>query len=339
MPELVAEEEPPQGPQKDPNAAILRDYRHSRVCKIDLKIPSGRSGRGEKPKPPKSARDEKGRGFSLGTLVPDLLRVPLAFILAFGLVGGLILAWVAVARTSDSSMGFFVALIPLAGAAALRLIPQRGTAIGFLAVILGIIGVGAGKAAIAKWGMIPMLEKRAHEEVLENLPVLLGDKNLQIPPDQSAKHILKRWDCLICVALAHLVDQQQADPKEARALALEMFKLHGSGVGFTEAVSMIGANDAAADAQREAFAKRMEDNPLYNKAEELIFGWEDAEALKMARQYYPAYVKLMNQAQLIHNLENSDDLFKFAFIATLSALDMIWIALGIGGAFVLTGLD
>jgi hypothetical protein len=342
VPELVPEEEPPQDLQEDPNAAILRDYRNARARKIDMKIPAGRAGRSGRSKPEKTSKDdqseEKG-GFSLGALLPDALRTPLAFILAFGLVGGLILTWVAVARTSDSSMSFFAALIPLAGAAALRLIPQRGTAVGFLAVILGIVGIGAGKAAMAKWGMIPMFEKRAHEEVLENLPALLSDKNLQIPTDQSAKHILKRWDCLMCVALAHLVDQKEADPKEARALALEMFDLSGSGTGFTEAVSMIGANDASVDSRQEAFAERMKDNKLYNKATELIFGWEDSDALKMARQYYPAYAKLMSQAQLIHNLQNSDDLFKFAFIASLSALDMIWIALGIGGAFVITGLD
>lgn len=337
LPELVPEEERMQEVQEDPNAQILRDFRNSRARKIDLKIPGRKPGRREKP--PKPDQGEEKGGFSLGDLIPDALRTPLAILLALGLVGGLILTWVAVAKTADSSMSFFVALIPLAGGAALRLIPERGMAVGLMAVILGIAGVGAGKAAMAKWGMIPMLEKRAHEEVLENLPALLNDKNLQMPPDQSAKFIIKRWDCLMCVALIQLVDQKEADPREARALALEMFSLSGTGVSFTEAITNIGANDAAAESRREIFNERMEDNQLYNKATGMVFSWEDSEALQLARRYYPAFSRLVAQAQLLYNLENSEDLFKFAFIASLSALDMIWIALGVGGAFVITGLD
>lgn len=337
LPQLVPEEELMQEVQEDPNAEILRTLRSNRARKINLKIPGRKGDRCENP--PKPDGGEEKDGFSLGDLIPDALRTPLAILLALGLVGGLILTWVAVAKTADSSMSFFAALIPLAGAAALRLIPERGMAVGLMAVILGIAGVGGGKAAMAKWGMIPMLERRAHEEVLENLPALLNDKNLQMPPDQSAKFIIKRWDCLMCVALIQLVDQKEADPREARALALEMFSLSGTGVSFTEAITNIGANDASAQSRQEIFAERMEDNQLYNKATGMVFGWEDSEALQMARRYYPAFSKLAGQAQLLYNLENSEDLFKFAFIASLSALDMIWIALGVGGAFVITGLD
>lgn len=339
-PELVPEDDFSEVVEEDPNSAILRQMRSARAHKIDLKIPSGRkSGRYAGKTKDSKQQQEKGGGFSLGALIPDALRMPLAFVLAFGLVIGLIAVWVIMARAHDATMGFFAALIPLAGAVSLRIMPNRGTAVGFLAVLLGMVGIGAGKFAMAKWGMIPMLQKQSQEEVLENIQVTLSNEKLQLSPGKSAKFMLRIPGAIPCVAISYLVHQENADPHEARLLALDILHSSGASQTFTEAVNNIGANDASAETREIAMYDRLADNELYGRASALIFGWEDNDAISMARTYYPAYARLAAQAQLQNRLSGTTDLFKFAFMQTLSAMDMIWIALGIGGAFIISTID
>lgn len=339
-PELVPEDDFPEVMEEDSTAAILRQARAARARKIDLKIPSGRrSGRRtDKIKAAKPEREEGG-GFSFDALIPDMLRMPLAFVIAFGLVVGLIVTWVIMARAQDSTMNFFAALIPLAGAVGLRIMPSRGTAVGFLAVVLGIAGVGGGKFAMAKWGMVPMLQRQAEEEVLENIQVTLNKKDLQLDAGTSAKSMLIRPGAMSCVAICYLVHQENADPREARLLALDILHSSGTSQGFTEFISDIGANDASAESRELAMYERLEENELYNRAITLLFGWEEPDAIRMARVYYPAYARLAYQAQLQNRLSGTTDIFKFAFMQTLSAMDMIWIALGIGGAFIISTID
>mgnify|MGYP000054365537 CR=1 FL=1 len=340
MPEMTAEDEFPEVVEEDPNAAVLRQVRTSRARKLDLKIPSGRKSGIRGRKSGDSGPDSSDRGgFSLDGLLPDFLRTPLGFLLAFGLVGGLIWTWVIMARASDSSMNFFAALIPLAGAAGLRLIPGRGVAVGFLAVVLGLVGIGAGKAAMTRWGMIPMLERQAEEEVLENIAVTMNNKNLQLPADKSAKFILRTPGAMSCVALAYLVHQENADPHEARMLALDLLRTSGGDKGFTEAVSNIGAFDASEETRQIALYERLEGNELYGKVTGLLWTWEDGDAIRMARTYYPVYSRLAYQARLQRQFSSGEDPFEMAFMASLSAMDIIWFALGIGGAFVVSTFE
>ncbi len=132
---------------EDPNLEAIQMAAQDRAAGRAKAGPSRRkSGKGPKSKDPGKGKTERT---PLSEMVPDLLRLPLSLGLCVAAIGATILLWIVCGRAAASALGFFALLVPLAGAAALRLFMVNRT---FLLAVLGTL-VG-GLLPISCWSLI-----------------------------------------------------------------------------------------------------------------------------------------------------------------------------------------
>jgi hypothetical protein len=327
--------------QEDPNAVILKQVRQDKMAKQKVKnIPA---------KPVQAASVKTGRrersdsSFSLTEIVPDALHFPLSLVLGLLAVCGFIGIWIVAAQKTQNPLTFFTMLIPWAAAGGIRLLAVNRTfALGTLAAVMGIAGIGIGRVVVAKTVVVPLLNKIANQEILVDLKTLLADPRGQLSQGESAKSIANDGDFITCIAIVAAVDQDGADPAVARKLALDIIRASKK-TNIIEMVSQAGTGTASreASAQDEPELSQQESDVM-NKAYDHLSQWEDVTdtpKLAAARKYYPALSKLIAQCKLQQILEDPQKAFHFALLSTLSLLEVVWLLAGLCGAYVLAAFD
>ena len=152
--------------------------RLKRTAKADGQPKSNRSAS------ERTQTDDSG-GLSLMDKIPDVLRLPLGLVLSVAAVGVTILIWITCSRATENALCFAALFVPLAGALALRLfVVERTLLLGIAAVAIGGLGIAAGKAAIARYVVIPYYHQKAEEVVLADLKKILADPRAQLPESQ-----------------------------------------------------------------------------------------------------------------------------------------------------------
>ncbi len=319
---------------EDPNLEAIQAAARDRTARRATATPSRRkSGKSPKSKDPGKGESERT---ALSEIVPDLLRLPLSLVLCVAAIGAMVLLWIVCARAAVSALGFFALLVPLAGAAALRLfMVNRTFLLAVLGTLVGGLGIGVGKLAIAKHVVIPHYRQEANAECLVELDALLADEKLQIKQGHSAKSYATDSAFLLCTALVSMVDEDLADPIQVRNWALHI--LPGSkNTDFLTYVANAGSNSIESkmpelDAEGQA---------VFDKAHERQFEWELNEtALRNTRKYFPALMRLKGQCRMLRILEKPKESMQLAFIDTIGLLDSLWILMGLGFAYLTLAFD
>ena len=361
--------------QEDPNAKLLRQARRDKLAKEKIKLSPHNAA--QKPdNPTMYPRDSDSSSF-LTDIIPDVLHFPLSLLLSVLLMAVVIGIWIVRSRAAQSPLGFFAVVIFMAAATGIRLLSVNRTFVaGVLAMILGMTGVIAGRAAIVKYVVTPSMQQQANREILTRLPAILSDPKMQLPQNETAKSFAKSGGFMICAAIIAAVEQDGADPVIARKIVLPILRKMDK--------SLIDIAAEAGTAPRplenediEKMAKKIEeieknkDNPealkkiiegktnasdttppaqtdeqlrqqqVMEKAQAYMEKWQtdDSEALAAARKYYPAVSSLMTQTKLLKILENPKKTFIFAMIMTIGFLDVTHILIGLTAAYITASLD
>ncbi|MHC4386284.1 MAG: zinc ribbon domain-containing protein [Planctomycetota bacterium] len=320
-----------------PRLEALREARKLRQQQTQPRASARKTKtRGRKQK----TESDKGEGFQLSVLIdciPDVLRLPLGLVAALAATGAMIAVWIVASRATSCALGFIALFVPLAGAAGLRLFAVEKTFLwGLLATAIGALGIAAGKAAIAKYVVIPYCHDQVNKEVLVDLKSLLADEQYQLPQGQSAKFIAQDGDFMLCIALVSLVDDGLADPIAARKWALYTLLASNKTNPYAYLASVLGSGpDAPPEPEMEG-----EDEAMLDLAYSRLGQWMDEELeLRKARQYFAAVNYISGQANLQRVLEKPDTALKFAFLDTLGIFDALWVLLGMGLAYISLAMD
>lgn len=319
---------------EDPTLKAIQMAARDRAAGGAKAGPSRRkSAKGPKSKDPGKGKTERT---PLSEMVPDMLRLPLSLVLCVAAIGAMILLWIVCGRAAGSALGFFALLVPLTGAAALRLfMVNRTFLLAVLGTLLGGLGIGVGKLAIAKHVVIPYYRQEANAECLVDLDALLADEKLQIPQSRSAKSYATDSVFLLCTALISLVDDDLADPIQVRGWALHILRVTNK-TDILALVSNAGSHSGGSqmpelDAEGEA---------VFAKAWERMFEWEQNEtALRNTRKYFPALMRLTHQCKRLRILGKPKEAMQLAFIASIGLLDSLWILMGMGFTYFTLAFD
>ncbi len=235
--------------------------------------------------------------------------------------------WVTASIMTQQPLNFVTLFVPMACAGAMAVTAvNRGILFGILAVLLGMAGICAGRAAVVKFAVIPALKVNSQKEILQDLKTMLNDPKQQLPPDLSAKSIVKDGDFMFCVALVAAVDKDDADPAIARKLAIDRLKTSGKSNIFD---SLVKATYGPARVNEPNYTDS--EAEIIEKAQSHSMEWfENDQQLESARLYYPALNQLCIQTEWIKILENPSKTFMFGFFATLGLLDVLWTLVGLG---------
>ncbi len=157
----------------DPNLEAIQMAAQDRAAGRAKAGPSRRkSAKGPKSKDRGKGKPERT---PLSEMVPDVLRFPLSLGLCVAVIGATILLWIVCGRAAGTALGFFALLVPLGGAAALRLfMVNRTFLLAVLGTLVGGLGTGVGKLAIAKHVVIPHYRQEANAECLVDLDASCG---------------------------------------------------------------------------------------------------------------------------------------------------------------------
>lgn len=299
----------------------------------------GRTAKESKPAPQAPGKDTSSRTPALSIIdnIPEVLRLPLGLaasvIITLAMIGG----WVICSRTTSNALCFVALFIPIAAAMGLRIFTvDRSFVLGIFAVVIGLAGIAAGKYAIAKYVVIPYSEDFVNEEVLQDLDTLLADPKHQLPQGESAKFYATDGDFLTCIALAALVDEDQADPVAARKWALYTLRASNKTNIYAHLTTLIGSGPEVPQMPEML----PEEEAMFDKAYAKMGEWADQESeLQMTRKYFPALSKMADQCETQRLLEKPDTAMKFALLATFGLFDVIWILLGMGLGYVTVALD
>lgn len=345
--------------QEDPNAAIFRQLQKEKMAKQQITSASAKPDKHVSVKAGK--RERGGSDFSLTEIVPDALHFPLSLVLGLLAMAAFIGIWIVTAQKTQSPMTFFTMLMPWAAAAGIRLLAVNRTfALGTLAAIMGIAGIGLGRVVVAKTVVVPLLHKQACQEVLKEIPKFLSDPKLQIPQAVSAKSFIQDSGFMTCIAIIAAVDQDNVDPVIARQIALSI--LQKTDKSFIDQVSEAGTAPRYEEMTPEDAEKMMQkmkeleekesekpvlteeqlkQQKVMEKADSYLYSWFDdkSAALSAARKYYPVLSQLRLQSKLITVLHEPRQAFHYALVMMLSWLDLTWILAGFCGAYVLAAFD
>jgi len=359
--------------QEDPNAAILRQLQKEKAAVKKISCASAKPARQAPVKAGK--RERGGSDFSLTEIVPDVLHFPLSLVLGLLAMAAFIGIWIVAAQKTQNPLTFFTMLMPWAAAAGIRLLAVNRTfALGTLAAIMGIAGIGLGRVVVAKTVMVPLLHKQANQEVLKEIPKFLSDPKLQIPQEVSAKSYIQDSGFMTCIAIIAAVDQDNVENVIARQIAMGI--LQETDKSLIEKVSEAGTAPHYEEMTPEDEEKMMQtvkeleenkDNPealkkimeqkesekpalteeqlkqqkVMEKVDSYLYSWFDdkSAALSAARKYYPVLSPLRLQSKLITVLQEPQQAFHFALLMTLGLLDVAWLLAGFCGAYVLAAFD
>jgi hypothetical protein len=337
-PEEISDFDELETVEEAPNRQAVRQVRDLQQQRKQARISAQKSKKRDRPN--QKAKSGNGGRFYLPALldfVPDILRFPLGLVASAVGVGVVIAIWVFASRATSNALGFIALFVPLAGATGLRLFAvNRTLLLALLGTMIGGLGIAAGKAAIAKYVVIPYCHEQVNKEVLVDLKSLLADERYQLEQGTSAKFVAQDGDFMQCVALISLVDDGLAEPKAARKWALHILLASNKTNIYAHLMSTLGSGpDAPPRPKMEG-----EDEAMFALAYTRLSEWFEGELeLRKARQYFPALNCISGQANLYRLLEKPDTAFKFAILDTLGIFDALWILLGMGLAYLTLAMD
>ncbi len=320
--------------EEDARQQALRQAQKARVKEKSRSVRGG----GREKKSSRSKKDKTER-LPLLDMVPDIVRLPLGIVFGLAGAGIMIGVWMMCAKGAGDPLCFMALFVPIVAAFGLRLpVVERTFLLGLLAVAIGALSIAGGKAIMAKYVVVPYFEAKSTEECLVDLPAVLSDPDLQFPSSRSIKPIATDGDYMTCIGLIALVDEGQADPKKVRQWTVHILQHSNklgvidffdnviSGGGFEPATSIPGLTEADEEVMSNAYTKIVE--------------WDEADTgRQMARKYYPALSKLINQANIIKTYEDEDKKYQTAFMSTLGLFDLVWVMLGLGVAYAISAID
>ncbi|MHC4288648.1 MAG: hypothetical protein ACYSSK_01070, partial [Planctomycetota bacterium] len=324
--------------EESPDREAIRQARQLQRQKKQVQSSARKTSRSDRRK--QKVESGTGGGFQLSAVidyVPDILRLPLGLAASAVSIGAMIAVWIIASRATSSALGFIALFVPLAGAAGLKLFTVNRTfLLALLGTVIGGLGIAAGKAAIAKYAVIPYYQDQVNKEVLIDLKSLLADETYQLNQGTSAKFVAQDGDFMQSIALISLVDDGLADPKTVRKWVLHILLASNKTNVYAYLMSVLGSGpDAPARPEMEG-----QDEAMFELASNRLGEWfvEELE-LRKARQYFAALNCIAIQANTQRLLEKPDTAFKFAILDTLGLFDALWILLGMGLAYSMLAMD
>jgi hypothetical protein len=189
----------------------------------------------------------------------------LPLILAGGLGGAIVGAtlWAGVAALTKYEIGWGAwGIGALAGFGLTLFTTRRGVGMGLLAALFAIVGILVGKALIAQWVIMPIIEKEI--------------KNFQLSDDQI-QEMVNDPAKMFSVACLHLVDQGEFD----EPFAWKVIGVHNKGESYP--------------------AEQKKIDEAQKKASDLVDSWSDAEKLAAAKaqshKFVAKFTNLMKQTK------------------------------------------
>ena len=318
-------------PQDDVRQEAIRMAGNQRTAKNAKAAVSGaRSKKEKKSKAPGSSPSQRT---PIADMIPDIVRLPIALAATLVAVAVSIAIWIAAARSAGDPLCFVALFVPVIGALVLRTLTINHTVmLALLFTLIGTAGIFGGKLAIAKYVVIPIVEKNADEEFLVDLDKLMADENLKLPGTMSAKPFAQDPDFAFCVALISLVDDGQADPVQARKLAMARLTASNKANLFVYLTEGPGSNKLPEIDE--------EDQELFGEAYKRLGQWElDETSVRFAKKYFPALNRLAQQCEIKRIFQDTEKAFKYALLMSIGLLDLVWIMLGTGLGFVILVFD
>ena len=332
--DLFADIDEFQDVAEDPNLEAIQMAAQDRAAGRAQAGPSRRkSAKDPKSKDPGKGKTER---MALSEMVPDLLRFPLSFVLCVAAIGAMILLWIVSGRATSSALGFFALLVPLTGAAALRVfIVDRTFLLAVLGTVLGGLGIGVGKLAIAKHVVIPYYRQDANAECLVDLDALLANEKLQLRQGRSVKPYATDGSFLLCAALVSLVDDDLADPIQVRSWSLHILRVTNK----TDILALV-SNAGSSSNESQMPELDAEGEAVFTKAYGRMFEWEqDKTALRNTRKYFPALMRIAGQCKMQRILKKPKEVMQLAFLDTIGLFDSLWILMGMGFTYLTLAFD
>jgi predicted Zn finger-like uncharacterized protein len=250
--------------------------------------------------------------------IKNMGKIPLAIVASFGftLVGAMIWAWFS-SLFGANWFGFVdIMVIPVIALAALGLIifiENRNMGIGLLAALIGLSGAVSGKAFIAKWAILPEMEKILTAELSEK-PIfrdtILSDFDInkilafKKPSDQLLANLVENENSMFLFVCMQLAENGEFELE----FAWQVAAAHASGkVPLEKAEEIKVANE---------------------KVEAMLKSSGPGEKERIVRAQYS---KVMERVRKL--FMETEIGFVIAFIATFSLWDLLWIPMGLWSAY------
>jgi hypothetical protein len=304
---LIPEDAPP------PAADNLEAIQHAaRERRIPTSMPPAKDASS-------SARDPIGAG----QLAKGMGKIPLSLAIAAACIAAVIVLWVVIAKVSGFVVGYVVIGVPIAGAWGLtRFTARRGILLGLLAAAIGFFGMLAGHVAVAKWVIVPMLEKDQSFSKTMNKNFTEGFAgNSAEMPDTAVNAVAADNDEMVYVAAMSLVKEGKLDREMVKQMLLQ--DIQSEEPQNSEDQSGQGASVEVTPALEDA----------YSKADLRLVGWNDAQRKQAVRSHIVDVTKLRGEIVLTETKLGSAVTFIAAFIGSFGLLDLLWFPMGLYGAF------
>lgn len=251
-------------------------------------------------------------------MVKSVGKIPLALATSFGftLVGAMVWAWVSSlfgARWFDFVDIMVIPVVSLAGFGLIMFIENRSVGIGLLAALIGLFGAISGKAFIAKWVILPEVEKVLTATLSEKplfRDTILSDFDIKEasvfrkPSEQLLASLIENEKSMFLLGCMQLAE----DGEFEEDFAWQVAAAHASG--------------------KVSLEKAEEVKVAHEKVDALLNRSSPSEKERIARAQYS---KIMERIRKLF-METKIG-FMFAFIGTFSLWDLLWFSLGLWGAY------
>jgi hypothetical protein len=197
-----------------------------------------------------------------------------------------------------------MAIGPLAGLGLTVFTDKRSAGIGWLAVLIGLVGIITGKVLIAKYVVMPELMPKFQQL----MDTGLGEMDKEDISDGMVSDIVKDPNMMFGVALLELVDQNEIEEDLIREIAV----WHFTGKSQPELKTDL-------ETAREKINERLD-------------SWSEEEKTEAAKAQYPRMIREFMEFFFDTGMGTAFGFF-VAFVAAFECLDVVWFPLGLYFAY------
>ena len=243
--------------------------------------------------------------------IPEGAKIPLGLVAGLGLTIAGAVIWGLIAKGTGFHWGWIATIVAgLAGCGFAMFMHDgdRGGFTGFLAVVIGLIGIMTGKVFIAKWVEMPIVKERFTSGFKMSASDNSKKKHFSEGGDSQSnmlEHIVENKKSMFFVTCFHLADEGVFEEEFAKkVITFHLGKNRSSAENFDEL--------------RDAEGKVLT----------LIEGYSRSEREEIARQQEDRLIELMEKI-----LDKTPVGFVIAFIGSFSLADFLWFPMGLWGAY------
>lgn len=276
----------------DAGTTLPREERHAPIRpKAKVPVPEYRISRDD---------EEQGPSRTMA-MAKGLGKIPVSIGLAFACAIGVAAVWGGVAVATGFSFNYFAIGVACAAAWGLVVLQEdRNIGLGLLGAFIGLVGIFCGKYFVAKWAVMPHLQKFVNEQVDE-----MDSQNLS---REERNELIKDPDEVYQVVCMQLAQDGQFSHKTA-----------------LEIVVMKITDNIPAELSDEVIAAQ-------DKIDLAMEEWDDTKKMEALRMQHGPLQRALAE-KFLDSKVGSALTMTAAFIGSFSLFDLLWFPMALWSAF------